>query len=145
MPNKISTPKRFQTQKNSNASKTIKTRHLGERRERSLCSRKTKISTNYPASSFRTKIPFRTQNSKRRTQDAQDSATLFKKKKKKKKKKTFKIVFQATQALSSKKQFSDHKSHPGAKSDLKIFQNPKSAPPSPKLSQDLKHFKHSNV
>ena len=59
IPSKIRTPKRFQTQNPRdicNASRTNKIRDLGKQHERSLCSRKTKISTNYPASLVRTKF-----------------------------------------------------------------------------------------
>ena len=80
-----------------NASRTTKIRDLGKQRERSLCSRKTRISTNYPASPVRTKILCRTQKFKRHTQHAQDLVTLFTK--------HSKIVLQVTQALLSKKQF----------------------------------------
>ena len=59
IPSKILTQNVFQTQNLKdvrNASRTIKIRDLGKQRERSLCSRKTKISTNYPASLVLTKF-----------------------------------------------------------------------------------------
>ena len=59
IPSKIPTQNAFQTQNSKdvcNTSRTTKIRDLGKQRERSLCSRKTKISTNYPASLIPTKF-----------------------------------------------------------------------------------------
>ena len=72
-------------------SRTTKIRNLGKQHKPLLCSQKTKISTNYPASLVLTKFFLELPKSKRRTQRTQDSVTLFTE--------TFKIVFQVTQAL----------------------------------------------
>ena len=59
-----------------NASKIIKFRNLGKQRERSLCSWKTKISTNHSNNLIPTKL-FANSKFKGRTQRVQDPVTPF--------------------------------------------------------------------
>ena len=95
IPNKNPYPKHFQTQNSNDVHITIQNyqnpRFRQATRTIALFAENQKFQQIIQANIVLTKSFFRTQNSKKRTQHAQNSVTLFTE--------TFKIVFQATQAL----------------------------------------------